>query len=723
MRVPIWIVGATLLTAASAQAQRPLRCDPMNDCLPVPTVPAVRATPQVLRASTQVRAQLQRGVLRWEVTETFVNRGGGAGEADYLFPLPADAAFDDLKLSINGELVAGEILSADRARAVYEEIVRRQRDPALVEWIGRGLVRTRIFPIAPGEEKRVVLRYTQPARREGDALRVDWRPPRGARGGARVAEAPTSFTFDWDGIEGLGTPYSPTHELRPVAASERRVTANAGDADLTLLVPMRAGREPAVTMLTHAPAGDGRWAMIALTPPAERAARQPRDVTFVLDVSGSMAGRKLEQAKAAGRQLLASLTPGDRVRLIAFSTDVQTWRDGFVPVTSANRDAGGEWLDALTATGSTNISGALHDALRGGGESGALPLVLFVTDGEPTVGLRAPEVIADSARAWRGDRRVFTFGVGADVNAALVERLAVEGRGTAQFVRPAESVERAVAVTAARLAAPIVRDLQVRATGVRLVRVHPELPQDVFAGQDVVLFAQVEGSGDATLEFTGQGRDGAVRWTQRVQVPAQEPANGFVGKLWATQRVGWLSAERRRHGASTELDDELRALGTRWGIPTELTSYLVLEPGMRPDRVVNTGGPAAPAEARFEMARSAAQMRDAKSLASVQDVVMPAATASDAPRRTIGSRVLALRDGVWTDVAIPARDRLRVVRVAPYSAAWFALAKESPSLAALFAAGDAVRVAGRAVIIETAADGVTALDASAVTTLVRQFGG
>jgi Ca-activated chloride channel family protein len=715
------MLGVTLLTATAVQGQRPMRCGPQNDC--VRPMPLERAVPQVLRSSTQVRAQLQRGVVQWEVTERFVNRGGGVGEADYVFPLPVDAAFGDLKLSINGELVAGEILSADRARAVYEEIVRRQRDPALVEWIGRGLVRTRIFPIAPGEEKRVVLRYTQPARREGDALRVDWRPPRGARGGASVAEASTSFTFDWDAVDGLGTPYSPTHDLQPVAASERRVTANAGDADLTLLVPMRAAREPAVTMLTHAPAGDERWAMIALTPPAERAARQARDVTFVLDVSGSMSGRKLEQAKAAGRQLLASLTPQDRVRLIAFSTDVQTWRDGFVPVTAANRDAGGEWLESLSATGSTNISGALRDALRGGGESGALPLVLFVTDGEPTVGLRAPDVIADSARAWRGDRRVFTFGLGADVNAALIERLAVEGRGTAQFVRPSESVERAVAVTAARLAAPIVRDLQVRASGVRLLRVHPELPQDVFAGQDVVLFAQVDGSGDATLEFTGQGRDGAIRWTQRVRVPTQESANAFVGKLWATQRVGWLSAERRRHGASPELDDELRALGTRWSIPTELTSYLVREPGQRPDGIVTTGAPAPPAEARFELARSAAQMRDAKSLASVQDVMMPTVSAHAAPRRTVGSRVLALRDGVWTDVAIPERDRRRVVRVAPYSAAWFALAKESPALAAVFAVGDAVRVAGRAVVIETAADGVTALDAAAIATLVQQFGG
>src|SRR5438067_9438166 len=128
----------------------------------------------VVRQSSDVRVSLIDGVLRYEITETFVNRGSRLGEADFMFPLPKGAAFQDLKLSINGELVSGETMSADRARQIYEEIVRRQRDPALLEWMGYGLLRARIFPIAPGEEKRVMVRFQMVAPRVADALTSDY---------------------------------------------------------------------------------------------------------------------------------------------------------------------------------------------------------------------------------------------------------------------------------------------------------------------------------------------------------------------------------------------------------------------------------------------------------------------------------------------------------------------------------------------------------------------
>ena len=211
---------------------------------------------------------------------------------------------------------------------------------------------------------------------------------------------------------------------------------------------------------------------------------------------------------------------------------------------------------------------------------GRMPLVLFITDGEPTVGLRDPVAIAGEAAKLRGRRRIFSFGVGADVNTPLVERLALEGRGTAHFVRPEESVERAVALVASRLTSPIATDLRVRAEGVRLSKMHPNGPVDLFAGQDLVVLARYDGTGRARIRFDGQTADGPVSWTETVRIGERERDNEFIPRLWATQRVGWLSAERRRNGPSPELDDEMRELGERYGIPTELTSYFVKEPGM-----------------------------------------------------------------------------------------------------------------------------------------------
>ena len=697
------------------------RCGPRQDCAVVMPVP-MRAS--VVRTGTRVSARLGRAVVHYEVTETFVNRGAGLGEADYLFPLPSGAAFEDLRLSINGELVAGEVLDAGRARAVYEEIVRRQRDPALVEWMGRGLVRARIFPIVPGEEKRVVLRYTQPAQREGDALRLDWRPAR-APGGDAAPPAPTTIALRWDEGDGFGTPWSPTHDLRETAPRTRE--ASVGGSDFTALVPVREPREAAITMLTHAPTGGDRWTMITFTPPAATVRRQPRDVTFVLDVSGSMSGRKLEQAKAAGRQVLGTLGAGDRLRIVAFSSDVREWREGFTPATRERLGDATAWLDGLVAGGGTNIAAALDAAYAVAASDEAVPVVLFVTDGEPTVGVTDPEAIAAAARSRRGSRRLFTFGLGADVNATLVERLAVEGRGTAQFVRPAESVERSVAITAQRLTAPLVTDLRVRAEGVRLVRLHPDGPQDVFAGQDLVVFAQVEGRGEATLVFSGRGATGPVEWREQVTVPEREPDNAFVGKLWATQRVGWLSAARRSGGASAETDTELRALGERWGIPTELTSYLVLEPGM-------AAGPSTASAARgrptgaaasaknqvfFESARRASEMRAAQSVAAVD--AMAVGDDAGATTRQVGTRRFERRGRAWVPAGWRAGDARRVVTVQPYSAAWFALADAVPELKAVFALGDAVTAAGRQVVIVVAADGVTALPRAAIAQIVQEW--
>ena len=151
--------------------------------------------------------------------------------------------------------------------------------------------------------------------------------------------------------------------------------------------------------------------------------------------------------------------------------------------------------------------------------------------------------------------------MGADLNVSLIEQLALEGRGTASFVRPEESVERAVGIVASRLTSPLVTDVRVRGDGVRLLKMHPSGPVDIFAGEDLVILARYDGSGDAVVRFDGQTTNGPVSWSTRVTFPERSRENPFVARLWATQRVGYLSAEKRKHGGSQEIDDEIRDLG------------------------------------------------------------------------------------------------------------------------------------------------------------------
>jgi Ca-activated chloride channel family protein len=690
-------------------------------------------SPAVVRASSDVQVQLVDRVLRYEITETYINRGGAAGEADFMFPLPKDAAFQDLKLSINGEMVSGETMSADRARQIYEEIVRRQRDPALLEWMGYGLLRARIFPIAPGEEKKIVVRFQTVAKREGDALRIDYFRGLTASqwpGAINVApRAVSSFVLTYPNDPQYGTAYSPTHSIFEQRYGAGDITDGPGvqsfasrsgtgmrrfeigDArgPVTILVPLRRASAAAISLLATAPGNGDGFALITLSPPVIHPRAVPRDLTFVLDVSGSMSGEKIEQARAAGKQLLHTLSPTDRFRLIDFSTDVRTFRDNFSIASPENIRAAERYLDQLEAEGSTNISGALDEALSSSVQPGRLPIILFLTDGQPTIGERNASVIAATVAKERGPRRLFTFGVGADLNVALIEQLALEGRGTASFVRPEESVERAVGIVASRLTSPLVTDVRVHADDVRLLKIHPSGPVDIFAGEDLVILTRYNGSGDAVVRFDGETTNGPVSWSARVNFPERSRENPFVARLWATQRIGYLSAEKREHGGSPEIDNEIRELGERFGIPTEFSSYLVVEPAMQQRRMsdlnsarmngVVTGVAAAPV-AQFEAAKSAAAQRAATTL-SAADAASDVRVGENV--RRAGNSTFVLRGSVWTDVRY--QNSNAILRIKPFSDAYFTLLELQPDLREVFSVGERLIVAGRGMSIELTESG------------------
>ena len=765
MRFSLILAGLALPAAAAAQGRLVPMCNIPADG-PRAMIPCES---QIVRTRSDVRGELAGRVVRYTVNEEFVNRGGRLGEADYLFPLPAGAAFRDLKLSINGQLVSGETMDAQQARGIYEEIVRKLRDPALVEWMGSGLLRTRIFPIQPGERQKVVVSFEAVVPREGDALRVDYQrgaavrmpviPPPIVRplvgrptiqSDSRTAGQSDSWTVgqsdSWTDkqqdsyelayarSEALGRPYSPTNNIQVRDDGEMRVVRVLGDAgNVTLLLPLRLGSRAAISVLTHAQRRDSGFAMITVSPPETHEAPSARDVTFVVDVSGSMSGRKIEQARAAGMQLLATLRPTDRFRLIDFSNDVRDFRDGFSYATAANVAAARDYLSQLSAGGGTNIAAALDDALGQHQEeelrstAGRLSLVLFLTDGMPTVGVTDPNRIAELAENERGGARLFTFGLGADVNSSLLERLAMDGHGTAQFVRPDEDVERMVGVVASRLTDPVATDLRVTVNGhdVRLRDVVPSMPMDLFGGEDLVVMARYSGQGSAQVTVEGRSHGHAVRWTAQADFAEAQRENGFIPRLWAAQRIGYLSAERRQNGPNPEVDDEIRSLGERYGIPTMFTSYLVQEPQRMADAAARGGmvgganqpkaldvhgvmtqamaAPATAAERNFEAAKMASAQRAAQSTATL-DSLAAASGAANGSVRVVDGHAFTLRDGRWVDSRLT--DSTRTVQVQEFSNSYFALLDRIPALKQMVALGPRVVMVGRAVAIEIAPQAV-----------------
>jgi Ca-activated chloride channel homolog len=682
----------------------------------------------VTRVGSNVRITVEGRVARVEVEERFRNTGGVVAEGSYLYPLAGEAVFTGFSLWQGDRELRGETMNAEQARGIYEEIVRRRKDPALLTLAGHGLVRAQVFPIEPGDTRRVVLRYTQLLAREGDALRL--RYAIGARGG----EAPSELHVTLADASGFGNPYSPTHTLDIRRAGERldlAVTGRPG-GDLELFLPLRrplAG----VSLVTHAPGGeDGYFMLLLAPPPADREVTLPRDLSLVVDVSGSMAGSKLEQAKAALQQALGTLRPADRFRLIAFSSAVRAFRPQLVSATRENLTDAREFVDGLAAEGGTNIAAALDTALAGSAEAERLSLVIFLTDGLPSVGEQSPERIAEAAAARAGRTRIFSVGLGQDVNTYLLDRLAAEGRGSAEYVAPETSVETAVGSLLAKLRYPALVDLRIAEAPATLTSLAPQRLPDLFYGEELVLFGRYRGPGRGSVVITGERNGRRERIATDAVFPSTTSDNDFIPKLWASRRIGELTRQIRLEGPSGSLVEEVRNLGLRYGIVTEYTSYLVQEPNAvasvppvvpleREDARRQTGAVA------FDRARASSKLAEVKSLNAAEEVAQGRfeAAAKDsisrANVRRVGSRVFVQRGEVWTDLAHS--DRIPITVVAAFSRAYFDLVRMLPELAPYLSVGNQVLVGGRQASIRIAPSGIQELDRGQLITLVGHFRG
>jgi Ca-activated chloride channel family protein len=711
----------SLLSSTPLQAQGWIEIERSGD----PRIPG-----EIERLASQVRIAVDGRVARVQVEERFKNRGGRVAEGNYLYPLPGDAAFTDFSLWMGDQEVRGETMNAEQARAIYEEIVRRRKDPALLTLAGQGLIRAQVFPIEPGDSRKVALRYTQLLPRAGDALRLRYQL------GERGAPSDGSFRVVVAHASDVGTPYSPTHEITSRREGDRLEIGLTGQTtgEIQLFLPIRHGLA-GTSVVTHAPGGEDGYFMLLLAPsPSDTGASLSRDLTLVTDVSGSMSGTKLEQAKAALEQALATLGPRDRFRLIAFSSAVRRFRDGFVPASRDNLTAAREFIDGLGAEGGTNIQGALEAALDGAEDNERLSLVLFVTDGLPSVGEQAPDRLAEQAASRIGRARVFTIGIGHDVNTYLLDRLATRGRGTAEYVAAGSSVETAMGSLLAKLRFPALVDLRIEQSPVRLAQTVPSQLPDLFFGEELVVFGRYQGHGSGTLVITGERNGRRERLSAAASFPTSEPENDFIPRLWATRQIGELTRQIRLEGASEELVGRIRELGLRFGIVSDYTSYLVQEPSplarpapLREDQIGGARNAAAQTgTAAFDRAQSSAKLSDSKSLASAEaaaaerlEALTPPGASS--PAKRAGGRLFVKRGAVWTDVA--QADRITVTAVAAYSRAYFQLVRVLPEIAPCLSVGDEVLIAGRRASVQIGASGIEGWKPGELEDLVRNFRG
>ncbi|MDX6693783.1 MAG: Ca-activated chloride channel [Blastocatellia bacterium] len=713
-------------TAIIGSAQGVIVPRPCDRC-PRPPQPVTlpRALPiKSINIDTKISGQ----VATTHVEQIFRNDTNAVLEGTYLFPIPEAASIVEFAIWDGDRKLVGEVRSREEARRIYDEIVRRQRDPGLLEYAGKDLFQASIFPIPAHSDKKLELTYTQVLHAESGT--VSYTYPLGT--GRNLAQIGTvSGRVDIEGKEPIRNIYSPTHQIEQAhhgSRSARVSFESPGGSPQDFQLFYALSRDDfGLSLLTHREPGKDGYFLLMLSPKDELSEQEyaAKDIVFVLDTSGSMAeAGKMEKARAALLFGISSLRDQDRFNIVSFAGEERLMESGLITADARGRARGEQFVRALRPTGGTNINSALLAAMQQF-DSGSRPrMVVFMTDGLPTVGETTPARIIDNVRSSRTQGvRLFTFGVGYDVNTALLDKLAAENKGTADYVEPKEDLELKVSNFFAKVNYPVLTDLILNMGGVETDLVYPRDMQDLFKGTQLTLIGRYRNHADLrniSLRLAGKTNQSQREFTYaNLNFPLKEDDNDFLPRLWATRRVGWLMEQIRTNGENKELRDEIVDLGTRYGIVTPYTSYLALEPGaavtartgaennMVIDGVADdrpaSGGSRRDSSQTFGRLANQAPMaakattgvvavQESKRARQQQDADRVSKDELSSAVRNVGGKTFYLRDGVWTDAEFKTDARLPETTLQFGSEAYFALLQRESRLSQFFALGERVVV-------------------------------
>jgi Ca-activated chloride channel family protein len=540
---------------------------------------------------------------RTRLHQVFENRTQSRLEGRYHLQVGEGARVTEFAYWNGEHKIVGEVFEKQVATQIYEEVTGLGRDPGLLEREGEGAFSFRLFPIEPGERKPVELVWTQWLRREGDV--VAYRVPVAADSAIEMR-----ITDD----RGIAEVTSATHalELDGVGTAHVTVRARGRSTKGELAVRYRVrGQDWAVSAFVHRDAGhDGYLVATLATPPGlTETDVVAKDVTLVLDRSGSMSGEPLRRARLAAQAVVARLRAEDRVNVLAFDDDVDMLYPVPQPLTDAVRTAADGYIGQMAEGGGTNIALALERALaaqHGAGAAGSDDrphVILFLTDGQSD-----PQAALEIARKDAGDARVYTIGVGSGVEKPLLSRLAAMKRGRFTFIESPETIESKVSRLYAQISEPVLVGLSVDVEGARLARTYPRSLPDLHHGDELVIASRIVGQGPVTVTVRGERNGAPVAFTRQLDLPAsaQRP---WVGRMWAQARVDDLLEEIALYGETDELKNEVIDLAVAYDFVTQYTSFLAI-----PESELTDGARDALASARERKQQILAAHQDAVAL-------------------------------------------------------------------------------------------------------------
>jgi len=574
--------------AAVAMSTSPAKACFMRSPLPV----------QVWLDHINVNITDQVAVKTYDCTFKNPNARAVVGGTCYM-ELEPGAQVDNMKVLVNGKEMQAEILDVDKAKKVFTDIVKNGGSPALLEYYGNQLIQTQVPRVAPGGTVKVVLTYTTVLKKRGNLVRLQAlnTNPKALMQPLKSA----SVTVNINSKEPIKNLYSPTHDIKIGEKKGWDVSVTWKKEDYLpkhpfMLYYQTDARDVAASLVAHRELDETGHFMLMLSPTMGKRGQVseqqtlPKDVVFCVDTSGSMLEKgKMQQAKKALEYCVNNLRTGDRFNIVDFSTTARNFSDdGLVEFNQQTQAKALKYIAKLHARGGTAISEALERSLthlktRSAQPAGSrLKMIVFATDGIPTIGERDPEaILRQVAKQNTEDVRIFVFGEGFNVNTRLLDFLALNHRGEADYILPEENITEKISRFFDRVGSPIMTDLNVEFEGLDVKDVFPAKINDVFRGEQVIIYGRYTGHGDKTVRLTGHFKGEKKTFEYKLTFPeySEDDKSSFVPRLWAGKKVDYLLSEIRKQGSepSDELVNEVTYLAKRYGIVTPYTSFLVTD--------------------------------------------------------------------------------------------------------------------------------------------------
>ncbi len=704
-----------LLPDAADEAFPMPRCviAPWPEPFPLPHPQPVERSYKLKELAMDVALKDQ--IAKVAVSQTFVNTGNVQIEASFVFPLPHDGAIDSLTFMVDGKEFKGKLLDADEARTIYQSYVQRNIDPALMEWIGGGMFKTSVFPIPPGKERKVTMNYTQLCSREGGVTEMVF-PLRAAQYTDKPVEN-VKLEVQLTSTQNLKNVYSPSHPMQMQRTDNKQAkliyegSNEVPHSDFRLLYDV-GDRAVGASVLSYRPDEneDGYYLMLVSPEIKEKKTDIARKtVIFVVDRSGSMSGKKIEQAKGALKFVLNNLNEGDLFNIVAYDRIVESFQPELQKYDATTRDAAVKWVDGMYAGGSTNIDEALETAFSQIKDDTTPSYMIFLTDGMPTAGeTKAPAIVANATKRNTARTRVFSFGVGYDVNSKLLERLSRDCFGKSDYVRPDDDIEVAVSQLYQKIGSPVLTNVAIDwempdhkvEEGSVVNRVYPQQAYDLFQGEQLVMVGRYRqaDSGKVTISGAVGGEKQTFDFQASLVEKSTDEANAYIEKLWATRRVGQIIDEIDLVGKNEELIEELVALSKQHGIMTPYTAFLAEEEGAKLagpevhrraaaeldalDAVSGAGGFAQrDFKAELQQANTAPAPAAAKFRAADDDKEVVVNTV-----KSVGTKTFFYRGERWVDSSVDEAQLAKATKVKRFSKEYFDLVNKHGSGAAKYLA-------------------------------------